>query len=266
MPGYFLDRYAYQVAKHGIRPEMPGFDVGAALARFREVVDQSWVPAEALNGWRPSTDQRVEPGPFYGDLGRGWEQYVHDRHLPDSIATVPDAGRLTWEEIAMDSVFYPRPPAIPGANYLDYLAPQDIDEILRRWGEQSAKDFFCFMLQVHEKIHSLQTGEPLVNEVVQCAVWSGFLDYSRLWVFQRNSQTDYRLPLEYDAVAAAPWLLDSIQAAHFDSLRAFSQVGSADTYIALCGLAEAFDRGEFRYKAYVSEATKVLLGTPSRQW
>ena len=154
-------------------------------------------------------------------------------------------------------MFFPRMPAIPGANYYDFLDDSDRKRVEASYGRQSAVEFFCFMLQVHEGVHELQVGEPLFNEIVQASLWIKFLDEGKYWDFQRNSVSGRSCNLEIRVVRRHPWIF---QAAISSGLDTYSMIPpqSPGTYSKICGLAAQFDDHESTYGGYL-KAAQVLL-------
>jgi hypothetical protein len=155
-----------------------------------------------------------------------------------------------------DSVFYPGPPVFRGATFIDALSETAAGDVLTQVGPDGVVDFFCFMLQVHETVHRHQTGEPLLNEVVQAALWSKFLSEESMWSFQR----DTRGSLVREAALAAhfPLLADAAAAARLDTAEMITAIAVDNTYFACCLLACRFDTGSLRYSDYLARLSQLL--------
>jgi hypothetical protein len=264
LPGYFCDRYAYAVAAGRPSLEMPGFDAVMGPSRFSELVTATWQPCEALGGWVPPTEEVATLGEFYDQLLADWTMFARSNGLPSKLAALQSARGQRWIDIAADSVFFPHAPAIPGANYFDFLSPDDQRRVIQASGPNAPIDFFCFMLQVHEAVHRCQVGEPLFNEIVQAAVWMRFLDECDYWRMQRNTSTGRICVLEFDAVRAHGWIFDAALQAGFDTAVLFKQSQMDKKYGEACAVAAQFDAGELRYRGYLRAIANLLTMAQAR--
>ncbi len=154
------------------------------------------------------------------------------------------------------SVFYPGPPVFRGANYLDALADNEARALLDEVGEHGAIDFFCLMLQIHEHVHRVQTGEPLLNEVVQAALWSCFLEGESLLRYQRGPSGS--LIREMPVIERHPGLVSAAVTAGLDTARMVDRMAGPSAYDACCLLANRFDAGQLRYADYLRCVTDAL--------
>ena len=124
-------------------------------------------------------------------------------------------------------------------------------------------DFFCLMHQVHENLHKFQTGEPLLNEVVQAAIWVGFLDTNPdLWAFQIASDGGASAVRELRLVRRLDSLVEAAVRAGLDTARMVEAWWAPGTYFLTCLLANRFDGRQVRYNTYLNMLGLVLTG----QW
>lgn len=256
LPGYFIDRHAFRRQRlirgraHGLAfSAPPETDRSAYLAALLR-------PARRLNGWVPSPDGGTGTGDFYESLRRRWEEFGTRTGLPSGAAGLPDARLLTWRQVMDESVFYPGPPVFRGATFIDALSEISATAVLNEVGPCGVIDFSCFMLQVHETMHHHQTGEPLLNEVVQAAIWSRFLTEESLWKFQRD--TTRSLVREAQVVERHPDLVDAAAAARLDTARMIQSVSADNAYFTCCLLGYLFDTGDLRYSDYLAQIGDVL--------
>lgn len=258
MPGYFCDRYAYAIAAARPSPDIPGFDVATGPARFNELVTATWQPCDALGGWVPATEEVATLGDFYDQILVDWLLFARSNGLPSELVALQSARGQRWIDIAADSVFFPRPPAIPGANYFDFLSPDDRRRGIRAFGPNAPIDFFCLMLQVHEAVHRCQVGEPLFNEIVQAAIWMRFLDEYGYWSMQRNTETGRICVLEFAVVRAHEWIFNAALHAGLDTAMLFREFPLDGGYGEACAIAARFDAGELRYGGYLKAIAALL--------
>jgi hypothetical protein len=264
-PGYFLDRYGFARLRSGseiTRTEAPRYTRHDFDERERRL-DRFMVPAAAIGGWVPVAAEESGVGPFYEDLRKRWAVYASGIGLPRSLGEIANAAELTWREIFDDSVFYPAGPAIPGATFMDTIDDANRRQVLRTWGPKGPVDFFCLMHQVHENLHKFQTGEPLLNEVVQAAVWVGFLDANPdLWAFQIASDGGASAVRELRLVRRLDSLVEAAVRAGLDTARMVEAWWAPGTYFLTCLLANRFDGRQVRYNTYLNMLGLVLTG----QW
>ena len=190
------------------------------------------VPAAQPSARRLASDLEdpTSLSPFYGHLRRMWSDFAQAKALPTELLDIPDAKHWTWLDVFNDSVFYPRRPAIPGPIFADLIDEDDRKVARDQFGDRWAIDFYCFLQQVHESIHRAQTGEPLLNELVQASLWIAFLDrYPELWVLQRNTRTGACAVREIATVTSNPWLADSAVASGLDTARLVDEQFDAGT-------------------------------------
>jgi len=112
------------------------------------------------------------------------------------------------------------------------------------------------MGQVHERVHQFQTGEPLLNEVVQAAIWSRFLTEESLWAYQRDTRRE--LVREMTVVNEFPELFDAALASGLDTAAMMADLGVGTAYFACCLLANRFDAGLLRYDQYLQQLLGLL--------
>jgi hypothetical protein len=256
LPGYFIDRHAFR-RQRLIRGRARGLTFSAPPAAGRSAYLAALVrPARRLNGWVPSPDGSTGTGDFYESLRRRWKEFGTRAGLPSGAARLPDARLLTWRQVMDESVFYPAAPVFRGATFIDALAETSATAILNEVGPGGVIDFFCFMLQVHETMHHHQTGEPLLNEVVQAWIWSRFLTEESLWEFQRG--TTHSLVREAQVVERYPELVDAAATARLDTAKMIQSISADNAYFTCCLLGYLFDTGDLRYGDYLARIEDAL--------
>lgn len=262
VPGYFIDRYALLV--YAGQSDLAASAIDSQVAswatserEYAERIRRNWVATDSLAGWVPSDHDPPADTPFGLWLRDRWAVYASELSLPPVVADVSPVRGESWLSLTRRSVFYPSLPAIPGANYFDFLDESDRQTAVSRFGLTAAIDFFTFMLQVHENAHLWQVGEPLTNEILQAAMWVGFLDKEDLWCLQRNSVTGRSCCLELALIRTHPELLH-LPALANDCAASFSAHYSYHGYLLACGWAHFFDTGRIRYRQYL-EGVSVLL-------
>ena len=262
LPGYFVDRYAFGMLRWPaliFRPAMPGFPRDHTARQRADILRRFLRPSHALGGWQANPEEPTSLSPFYGHLRCMWSDFAQAKALPIGLLDVSDATQWTWLDVFNDSVFYPRRPAIPGPVFADLIDDQDRKAARDQFGDGWAIDFYCFMQQVHESIHTAQTGEPLLNEVVQASLWIAFLDhYPELWVLQRNTRTGVCAVREIAAVSSNPWLADSAVASGLDTARLVDERFDDGTYFRCCHLANKFDASKIKYSLYLDHVSRLL--------
>lgn len=267
MPGYFADRYAFGLLRSPRdigRVAVPRLTEADVAARS-ETLRRACVPVRSLSGWRADADEATRLSPFYGEIRDQWREFSREIGLPRGVADLSDARAETWREVFDRSVFYPRPPAITGPSYFERLSVTERELIRARFGTRSPIDFFCLMQQVHETVHLHQTGEPLLNEVVQAGLWIAFLERSGLTSFQRTSTTGGWLVREAAVVRDHPWIVPTAVDANLDTARLIDHIGTGATYFACCAWAHRFDRGDFRYSDYL-DGLNAILSRRGSKW
>lgn len=257
LPGYFVDRYAFRELPfqlssppepHLFRP--PISDRARYLASIVK-------PANRLGGWAPLPEGDTDPSDFYGFLVRQWAGYCRRIGLPDEVASLRDARLMKWGQVLNDTIFYPAPPVFKGATFIDALDDASAGAILPSVGIAGVIDFYCFMLQVHETVHRHQTGEPLLNEVVQAALWARFLSEESLWTFQRGANGS--LVREITITSRHEMLVDSAAAVGLDTAAMITSTAAGNAYFACCLLANRFDHGVMRYAEYLERLDQLLV-------
>lgn len=260
-PGYFLDRHAFARLRHPLHitaNPAPGFDPHKWQDRTK-LLELFCVPARTLGGWRPEADQPTGVGGFYQQLRSWWKAFGTRIGLPREVSDLMDAAASTWREVFDQSIFYPRGPAIPGATFHDLISDEDRQVIRNHYGGQAPVDFYCFIQQVHEAVHVVQTGEPLLNEVVQASLWVEFLDRNpALWTFQRNSQNGRSAVRELALVRRLPDLWERAIDAELDAAALTDNIGAPGTYFVLCLWANRFDAKLLRYASYLSGVAQAF--------
>jgi len=263
-PSYFIDRFAFALASRAARHPgavAPGFDVEAALRARGAELRARQAPSEAAGAWVADLDAPVRPGWLWADLRGRWSAFCARHGLPRVAGTLDDLRDATWGDLFARTVFRPRPPVFVGPQYLERLDAAD-----RRSIADGGIDFFAVMTQVHETLHAAQTGEPLLNEVVQAACWMRFLDEEELWRFQRNSRTREELPRESAVVRAHPELFAHAVAAGLDTARLVDARLAPSAYHLACSWANAFDRGALRYADYLGGIASLLSRGDDEPW
>jgi hypothetical protein len=260
-PGYFLDRYGFArlVRPNGhARTQPPRF--GAADFDEREArLDKFMVPAVAIGGWVPVAREPTGVGSLYANLRSRWSRFVGEVGLPAGVGEITDATALTWRQVFDDSIFYPAGPAIPGATFVDTIDGVNRQRVLGTWGTAGIADFFCFMHQVHETLHKFQTGEPLLNEVVQAGVWVAFMDANpELWPFQVDSAGNSSAIRELALVRNLDWLVESAVAAGLDTATLVDARCAPGTYFLACLLGHRFDGRQINYNEYLRMVGAIL--------
>ena len=256
LPGYFVDRFAFEVATSG---EVHDFDFSPDQAQsFNSLLPEHWIPAHSIDRWTPPVNEPAVLSAFYDDLLLWWERFVAHHAIQWLGPRFNSVRGQTWEEQARASVFFPRMPAIPGAHFFDKIAEKDRGFCIARFGQNSPIDFFAFMLQVHEGIHAHQLGEPLVNELIQAVIWTKFLDFAGLWCFQRNSATGASTVLEVNFVRHVQGLWPSIVAHGQDSAEVIARFRTGSVYIDLCAHGHELMHSAMTYSAYLRGAAAYL--------
>jgi hypothetical protein len=172
---------------------------------------------------------------------------------------------MTWADVFAGSVFFPRPPVFLGATFWDQLSDKARRSLVNEYGPSAPIDFFCFILQVHETVHTAQVGEPLLNEVVQAALWIDFLDAHDLWAFQTGAD-GAPLVREHHLVRDHSTLAASALAAGLDTAVMVDGIAPTDAYVNCCAAAARFDRGLMRYAEYLDLTSKILLHADDIEW
>jgi hypothetical protein len=262
LPPYFVDRFAHVLQTCGsvaLREAIVAHQQRWPnnAREWAELVARSWIPASSLDGWTPTG--RIPPRltEFGKELRRRWAAHIATIGLPRGLGRLPEVDGRSWLDLAGDSVFHPLEPAIPGANYFDMLDETDRTFVLKSFGPTAPVDFFIFMLQVHESVHAFQTGEPLLNEVLQGALWVEFLDAHGLWRLQRNSKTGRACSLEEGLVRQHPEL-GSLPSAGMDSAPLFEARYGLGAYKTLLGWSRFFDLELFSYGRYLRGVSALL--------
>ena len=219
------------------------------------------VPTQTLCGWQPKPEQPTGLTEFYWQLRARWAAFAADVGLPREVSDLMDATECTWEEVFAQTVFYPRGPAIPGATFHDLISDLDRQTIRCDYGPHAPIDFYCFIQQVHETVHMTQTGEPLLNEIVQASLWIEFLDRNPdLWTFQRNSKTGRSAVREISLVRKLPGLWEDAINADLDTAAMIENRYAPGTYFMLCLWANRFDAKLVRYTGYLSGVARTMTG------
>jgi hypothetical protein len=238
---------------------MPGFPRDHTACQRTGIVRRFLRPSRALGGWQADPEEPTSLSPFYGHLRCMWSDFAQAKALPAGLLDIPDATNWTWLDVFNDSVFYPRRPAIPGPIFADLIDEQDRKVARDQFGDRWAIDFYCFLQQVHESIHREQTGEPLLNEIVQASLWIAFLDrHPELWALQSNSMTGACAVREISTVRSNPWLADSAVASGLDTARLIDEQFGDGIYFRCCHLANQFDANKINYTAYLDHVSQLL--------
>jgi hypothetical protein len=238
---------------------MPDFPRDHTARQRVDILRRFLRPSRALGGWQADPEGPTSLSPFYAHLRRLWSDFAAAKALPTGLREVPDATHWTWLDVFNDSVFYPRRPAIPGPVFADLIDEQDRKVARDQFGDGWAIDFYCFLQQVHESIHRAQTGEPLINEVVQASLWIAFLDHNpELWVLQRNTRTGACAVREIATVSSDPWLADAAIASGLDTARLVDGRFGDGVYFQCCQLANRFDANKIKYSQYLDHVSRLL--------
>ena len=237
LPRYFIDRYAFrELPLHGSWRQPPQLYAPPITDRATFLAAAA-TPAHRLGGWVPEPEEMTGTSALYRSLRQRWAAFCKRIELPAAVGDLPDARSLTWRQVMDDSVFYPGPPVFRGATFIDALSETAASDLLTRVGPEGVVDFYCFMLQVHETVHRHQTGEPLLNELVQAALWSKFLSEESLWSFQHD--TCGSLVREAAVVAQFPMVVGAAVAARLDTAKMIASIAAENAYFACCLLALA---------------------------
>jgi len=269
IPGYFIDRYAFWLAKpierFGYRPRPPKFN-RRALGRTRdEYLRRYLLPSTALGGWMPIPSMATGVGDLYDELRSLWLAQCYRVGLVGSVTRIPDVRELTWRDIFDASVFYPRPPVFRGATYWDRLPDERRRRLIATYGSGAPVDFYCFMQQVHETVHAAQTGEPLLNEIVQAAIWTRFLDANSLWAFQTRSDGTAMIR-EYHVIRQHNHLLEQAVAAKLDTAVLLDRLAPTDAYELCCTAASVFEHSKINYARYLDVVCIILTRANDPAW
>jgi len=266
LPGYFADRFAFVAAERLTGPIVPGFDLPAALESRDQVIERFRRPAVSIGGWVPELGSPTGLGDAYAEFLSLWREFITRHNVFPKPFCPLDRSKGTWREVFDDSVFYPRPPAIAGAEFFDRLGDGNRKAIIARWGASAPIDFFCLMHQFHETIHRNQVGEPLLCEVVQAAIWARFVLECGLSDFQHDPATGLSCIRESDLIARHSWLFEHSISGGLDTAQMIDAVAPSGTYWLLCRWANLFDQGCFNYNQYLNGVSdildKALHGTP----
>lgn len=255
LPSYFIDRYAL-MSHPAVQVSIP-LSCTASHSSERAIYLRSILrPTARLDGWMPDPDQLTGVGATYRWLRQAWAAYASRLALPTSAAKLRDASTHTWAQVIDDSVFYPGPPVFRGATYFDQLPEQVAKQILDEVGWRGVIDFYCFMLQVHETMHQHQTGEPLLNEVIQAGLWIRFLDEYRLWMFQTGTKGS--LVREATVLRCYPDFSHAAAIAQLDTAVFIRSIATDNAYMACCLLARQFDLGIIRYAEYLTRLSGIF--------
>lgn len=270
MPSYFVDRYAFASLRWPLSIELRsvGSFASATVPDRNAFLRRCVTPCSALGGWTPDPELPTELGTLYAQLRAQWRQFATAMQLPPRIHELTNAEGMTWRSVFDESVFVPRGPAIPGANFFDAVSEADRRFVLGTFGPAAVADFFCFMLQVHEGLHFVQTGEPLLNELIQASIWIAFLDrHPELWRFQRNSETHRSCVREESLARQHPSLLEAAVPSGLDTAITIDRLSGDGAYFACCAWAHRFDSGRLRYSGYVRAISDLLeLSTKRPRW
>jgi hypothetical protein len=273
VPGYFVDRYAFVAAqgeRRGRAPTLPHAHAPSSPQERLRTLRAFLQPSERLGGWAADPMTACWLTPFYGELLERWTSFARELDLPQRVHTLYDARNGRWLDVFDRSVFYPGRPAIPGPIFWDFIDPADRVESVERFGPRCAIDFYCFMQQVHETIHEAQAGEPLLNEVVQAAIWVAFLGSNDdLWVFQRNRSSGLSPVREAECVARIPDLAARAAIANLDTATMIDGLVSPlrpRTYARCCQLARAFDTARIRYRTYLDQLPELIHSEARWLW
>ncbi|HMR94400.1 MAG TPA: hypothetical protein PKE05_02585 [Microthrixaceae bacterium] len=268
MPGYFADRYAHALASPPSEVEWRSLSKRARWrleTDFEQMVGSRARPTAHLQGWVPNPVCPTEVGDLYQDLRRRWAAHCYANGLPASVAELLNAASMTWSDVFAASVFFPQPPVFLGVNYWDKLSEEARSVVVDTFGPSAPIDFFCFILQVHETVHGAQTGEPLLNEIVQAALWMDFLDANELWVFQVAANGD-PLVREHEIVRSHPEIASRARAAAFDTAVMIDRLAPTDAYALCCATANQFNRGTLRYSEYLTRISEILGRADDSEW
>lgn len=263
--GYFVDRFAYRYFKqhvHGqeskaesvIRPDV-------SYTEWCALLEAVLVGSSTLDISPPSPHAIIPASQVLDDLLARWRDHLTHLGIPYGPESFQSPAGKTWAQFLMNSVHYPRRPAILGPTFVDRLGESERRAAVERVGVEGVMSLYIFLLQVHEESHLLQIGEPLLNEFHLAWLWCNFLSREELWWWQRSEARGTVFNLEYPWVSKliVPqerivfFLNDSCRAACLDGLDA-----SMKSYDALCESAWQFDHGKIDYRQYLTSAYDII--------
>lgn len=204
LPGFLVDRFAYRLyRRHVGGPEfpdarVPDVDMLAKAANWVERTQKVLQGLPSLDIPAPQLDERIPTLPLLNDLLAQWRNHLQSFGIDVPSGTLEDPAGRTWMEFFQASVLYPLyPPAIPGPTFYDRVSPQQKDMLLSEHRRDGILALYIFLIQTHEESHQLQTGSPLLCELVHAKLWCDFLDRQNLWYWQMNEEDGARFNLEY---------------------------------------------------------------------
>lgn len=268
IPSYFIDRYAYRIYEanlHGRQPHL-NFHI------FREGTTEAWhtllrqtlVGVPALSLPPPDPTDTIPSNGLLSSMLATWRRYLQAKEILVPHAAFGDPSGMTWAEFFSRSPYYPRRPAIAGPTFFERLHLSEQRELLARVAPADVMALYVFLVQVHEEMHTLQTGEPLLGEINLACLWSDFLDTHDLWWWQRSVALGTCFNVEHPWISTTEmrmYLERQMALDTFDGIRNKypKAPGLAEAeYDRLCYLGSRFDRGELKYARYLELATQVL--------
>ncbi|QDV17764.1 hypothetical protein Pan153_24190 [Gimesia panareensis] len=272
LPGYFIDQYGYSIylATRSPKPEpiqVPNYDVRQAAAEWWTVVEKGRKALPGRGMQLPEMSSSIPASDYALSLFDKWRGCLSQSGIAYPYSMFRLNLEATWESYYKNSIFYPQRPALLTLSFFENLSRNQQDRLLRRYGPLGVWGFYLFMQQVHEEFHMLQTGEPLLNELMFAKLWCQFLTDVDLWAWQVNEETGVSCNLE------RPWL-DRLSMAERDFRIALldTRQGVAKlfeyelSYDIFCSLANLLHSKTIRYRTYLDCATRVFAMRQDVTW
>ncbi|MBV6896581.1 hypothetical protein [Xanthomonas euvesicatoria] len=265
-PAYMIDRLGFRL----YILDRCNKKIDDIFAQDLAILEQSWESRTIAQshgapdiGLGPvSIDEIIRPDHLWQKLLEKWRDFARQFFdLPHHLFLQP-AG-VTWREFMRSSILYPfYPPAIEGPSFFNRATKQDKERIISLGGECPVTSLYGFLLQVHEDMHKIQRGDPLLNEFILAWLWNRFLDAEDQWFWQRNSATNESFNLESRWVKTVHWSREDLQVLMDDTALGFSGFDHT-RYDCVCTLTWLFDSKAIRYEAYLDLLTSLIIGKNS---
>ncbi|MGZ3606877.1 MAG: hypothetical protein ACXU9J_03040 [Syntrophales bacterium] len=274
IPPYFIDRYAYRAYKKEVHGQASLDDVWQYVAvpeeEWRNRLCRVLVGAPSLGMPPVNPDDHIPHIPLLHNLLQRWRVYLRDNGVWVGESYFQNPAGKKWIDFYRNSVHYPNPPAIRGPTFAERLSSNERAALIDRVDVEGVLGLYIFLSQIHEEVHLIQRGEPLLNEIHLAWLWCRFLDAEGLWWWQRsedfgesfNIEQPWVSQLTYGADAPAQMLADSYLAVR--SIVIDDTYDSTGVYDRLCEIAWQFDRRKFRYREYLNRTINTLQNTSLR--
>ena len=262
IPSYFLDRYAYRAFKkaaEGCKID----DQFSVTKRFQwetwqKSVSDRWQKFQK-NGL-PCVDlrERMPKTPWLHSHLEGWSDHLRAHGIPveTSVFIEPTVG--TWLEFFRASVTAPFfPPAIPGPSFISRMSVNQREDLISRFGSTRVWEFYTFLVVAHDRTHCVQTGDPLLSEILLSVLWCSYLKKHELWEWSVNKETGECFNLEYPFHCGINVSTSVLESLCRDTSNVSQFIGCS-AYDSLCAKTWAFDNGDIRYAQYLKSSTELL--------